>query len=530
MARGGYDLRVTSGLHADRRARGWPIALGVTLAAVGAAAVPMLPAGPDVYVHLLWTQQVMRCFSDGALPVWLPDLNAGFGSPGLRLYSPLGPVLAGALGLLLGGAGQGMRALAVLVAGMPLAALWRRRRWGGVAEWALVVASPMAIYSLFWRSAWSEFYALPLMWWLIDRCVAGEIRATKDGVALALLWLLHAPTAMMTVLVASFALAARREGRVAGPAALAGVLAAGLTAWHWLPLYSEMRLVGNREALVGGIYEASRNVLAAPAPADADANSWLAWCGVSLLGAALAGAWWRNQAPRLAIVSLCVVLASPLAASLWRMTTPLAYLQFPWRLLLPAAVAAAGAAATSHGGRAALSGALLLVPLALFQPQPVAPDPDIHRHASWVELGRSVQGAFEGSPWVVDAAQNRPASFAHLADNLGRFGYREVVLSGSGSVRVERWRVLDRELALDLPAATRVDLRLLDYPFWEVTLDGAKVANPSHGGVIGADVPAGTHALRARWAGNPASRVGWVVGALAVAVLAVVTRRRRRGR
>ncbi|MFZ5788141.1 MAG: hypothetical protein ACOY3Y_17015, partial [Acidobacteriota bacterium] len=282
---------MTSLPQAGGSARGWPLALALALAAVGAAAIPILPAGPDVYVHLLWTQQAMRCLGEGALPVWLPDLNAGFGSPGVRLYSPLGPFLAGVLGLLLGGAGQGMRALAVLAAGGPLVALWRRSRWRGAAEWALIVASPLAVYSLFWRSAWSEYYAIPLLWWLLDRAVAGEVRAARDGTALALLWLTHAPTAAMTVLVATVALAARRDRRTTVRAALAGTAAAGFTAWHWLPLLSEMRLVGNREALVGGIYEAARNVLAAPAPADASANTWLAWCGVALLGAAVAGSW-----------------------------------------------------------------------------------------------------------------------------------------------------------------------------------------------------------------------------------------------
>lgn len=47
--------------------------------------LPFLPAGPDIYVHILWPQQVARCLAQGQLPLWLPDLNAGFGSPGIRL-------------------------------------------------------------------------------------------------------------------------------------------------------------------------------------------------------------------------------------------------------------------------------------------------------------------------------------------------------------------------------------------------------------------------------------------------------------
>src|SRR5512136_2052358 len=68
------------------------------LLALLVARVPVLPANPDLYLHLVWSYQVMRCLAQGAAPVWLPDLNAGFGSPGVRLHNPLGPVVDGSLG------------------------------------------------------------------------------------------------------------------------------------------------------------------------------------------------------------------------------------------------------------------------------------------------------------------------------------------------------------------------------------------------------------------------------------------------
>ena len=52
----------------------------VMTVAVAAIITPRLPLGPDIYQHLVWDWQVMRCLAERQLPLWLPDLNAAFGS------------------------------------------------------------------------------------------------------------------------------------------------------------------------------------------------------------------------------------------------------------------------------------------------------------------------------------------------------------------------------------------------------------------------------------------------------------------
>ena len=318
--------------------------------AAAAAAVPFLPAGPDLYVHLLWTWQVMRCAAAGDLPVWLPDLNGGFGSPGIRLYSPLGPVLQGVLGLALGSAGAALRVAPVLAWGAFLLVA-RRVRGGraGTAEWALLALSPLALHSLLGRGAWSEYLAIPLLWWLLDAAVGGTFRPVRDGTVLACLWLLHAPTTLMAGALLAGAAVLRRDLRTARALALGGAFAAALTAWHWLPLLDEMRLI-DRTALTGGIFEITRNVLGSPSAFALDESIWLGWCAVSLLAALLAGRWWRADRVRAALVLACVALASPAALWLYRLPLPLDILQFPWRWLLPAAVLAAAPAARGLAG------------------------------------------------------------------------------------------------------------------------------------------------------------------------------------
>ena len=508
--------------------RWWLAALAAT-AAGAAAAIPYLPAGPDLYVHVLWTWQVMRCLAGGDLPVWLPDLNGGFGSPGIRLYSPLGPVLEGTLGLVLGSAGAALRVAPVL-AWAGFLAVARRIRGGhtGTTEWALLALSPLALHSLLGRGAWSEYLAVPLLWWLLDAALSGTLRPVRDGSVLACLWLLHAPTTLMTCILLASAVALRREPRQVGFLARAAGLAAALTAWHWLPLFDEMRLV-DRAALTGGIFETTRNVLASPAAFALDESIWLGWCAVALLAAAAIGRWWRTDRVRAVLVLACVALASPLATWVYRLPLPLDMLQFPSRWLLPAAVlAAAPASRALSTGAGKLAAMLLLAPLAAFAWPPLVVDPALGAGTEASEAGERVWRSFGGNPLLVDATQHRPASWNLLAANLQRFDGQRVLVEPAGTPwRVEEWTPLQRAVAVSLPGGGRIELRAIDYPFWSVEVDGRQAAGTGTG-VLGASLPAGRHLVTARWSGNPLAKTGQAIAIAALAGLALVEVRRRR--
>ena len=501
----------------------------IVLIALGAALVPYLPAGPDLYVHLLWSWQVMRCLAVGALPVWLPDLNAGFGSPGVRLYSPLGPVLEGALGLGLGNAGAALRVLPILVWGGFMLVVRRRRAAAGAGEWALLAAAPVVVHSLLGRGAWSEFLAVPLLWWLVDVAFEGDVAPVRDGFVLAALWLLHAPTTLMALLLMGTGCALVRSRRCALRAALAVLVGAGLTAWHWLPLASEMRLT-DRAALTGGIFEAARNVLGSPSAHAPEESLWLGWCAVTLLAGAAVGRWWRIDPARTAALVAAVALASPVATALYRPPSPLAILQFPWRWLLPAAVLAALPARRALGSAAGKVGAALaLVPLVVFPFGRFVRDPGLTAATSRQDAGVRVYSLLGGNPLLVDAAQNRPVSYRMLAANLRLFGDREILLDpGAGAASVVRWRPLERRVALDLNRPAVVSLRLLAYPTWRANLDGGAVPARDATGVIAVGVPAGRHELSVRWSGNPLAAVGQA--AAGATLLALAWSRHRRWR
>ncbi len=514
----------SKGTTTPRSARTATVAVVLLVTAIVAA--PWMSTGVDIYVHLIWTQQVMRTLSAGSLPLWLPGLNAGCGSPGIRLYSPGGPVLAGVLGLLAGDAAAGLR-LALGAAVLLLLVLLTQSRVERPAfGLALIALAPPVLADFATRGAWSELLALPAAWWLLDRGAAGpppdSRRWQAEAVALAALWLIHAPTALMVaVLLGLTALfdGARRLWQLAA----AGVTAGALVAWHALPLANEMALIGNRPALVAGIFRARANTLGSPMAHDPLLNAALSLAAISLLLVVLVEGWPRTDARRAALITLCVGLASPLSAPLWSEGSPLAWLQFPWRWLVPAVLLAIRPLAlrTPMGNpRSWVLGLLWLTPLLALPLPPLIHAPRLGSGDGWRVSGARLQAAIGANPLLVDATQNRPPWYHQLLLQLPGLRDRLAVANVDGTeLSIRRWRPLHRTISVHAPAPSTVTLRLLDYPWWSPTVDAAPARAIRRNGLLQVRVPAGRHTLDLRWTGNPLSRVGQALAAIALLIL-----------
>ncbi|MCG6962614.1 MAG: hypothetical protein LJE95_05025 [Acidobacteria bacterium] len=499
----------------------------LVLAVVTLAAwkVPLLTSGPDVYQHVIWAQQVMHDLGARSLPLWCPDLNAGCGSPGIRLYSPAGPLASGTLGLLVGDACAGVR-LALLAAFVALALLMRRRK---VEGWPLAVAlaatGPAVMADLFTRAAYSELIAVPLAWWLLDRAAAGApARSPWRPLALgaASLWLLHAPTTLMVVILL-FASCLLRRLRGIGWLTLGGVVALLVTAWHWLPLLDEMALVKSTAAIKGGIFAARANLLGSSSAHNLPLNAALSWTAVALLLIVLVEGWQRSDPVRAVLVVICVALASPAASFLWSDTSPLSWLQFPWRWLLPATLLVLRPLAlrTPFGNpRSWALGALWLAPLLTLPAPGLVRVPRLTATESWQQVGNALERAIGSNPLLVDIAQNRPPWFADLGEQLPALGDRLADAEPmSTTVRVDRWRPLQRELTVAGAMPSTVTVRLLDYPWWRIEVDGKPATARREHGLIRVTVPAGRHAIKIWWEGNPWSRVGMALALLGLGLL-----------
>ncbi len=484
--------------------------------------VPRLPEGTDVYPHVLWTWQVARCLADGQLPTWLPDLNAGFGSPGIRLYAPAGPLLAGALALVFGDVGRGIRA-ALLLAAVALAVVARRYRMGWAAP--LLLLAPVVVFEGFFRFPVSQLLAMPVLTLFLLRGARRRDATWEiDALLLAALWLLHTLSAAVAVPLGAVLAASRRGGL--GPYARSLVAAAALTMWHWLPLALDTRGSSFADALTTAELHPSRNFLGTPAAHALDHNLALGWAALGILGALLVAGVWRSLPALLAVG--CVGMASLLAAPLWAVLEMLAWFQFPWRWLLPATILAVVALGEAPVRRRNLATAVLLAPLLAPPPLALAGDPRLAPRSPWPEAGRRVLESFEGNPLLVDVIEHRPPWWTELGPTLARFADRQVLLipPAAGAVRVLEARAARRSFLVTAHQPCRVVPRLLYDGHFRASVDGVPATVERWGAAVSVLVPAGRHTVTVAWVFGWPALVGAAVAAVATLVLAAVALRR----
>jgi hypothetical protein len=510
-----------------------------------AVAIPFFPRGTDLYVHVLWPWQVMRCLHAVSLPVWLPDLNAAFGSPGIGLYSPLGPSVCGVLGLILGTGGRGVRAALALAALAVMVVAPGRTRWPRLAKAGVVLLSPAMLTEFFGRFPVSQLLGVPLAWLLIEHAAERNWRWERDGVLFALLWLVHAPTTMMVAMISGLAVFVVRadtpmssdgrnpagvRGQLLGAWQLGvtGLVAAGLSVWHWWPLLASAPNFPLRTALTGGEHHPLRNLIGVSGPHLPEINIAMGWAALGLLVAlGVSGAWKTNRG-RLAVVA--IVLASLPSAPLWRYVAPLAWLQFPWRWMLPATLLATTAILDEAPKRGwlllGISLAAVVLPLAGLPELRLVPDPALTVDTDPVVAGERVMESFSGNPLLVDVIEHRPLWWEDLGESMILLGPRQTVLVPKGGAsRVVGWRPLERKIEVESPQPTTLVLRLLADPHWMVTVNQRPAMPDRWGAAMAVRLPPGRSEVEVQWATDPRAIAGAIVAAILLTWIALHRKR-----
>jgi hypothetical protein len=545
------------------------------LLAVGTLVVRGNSCGHDFDFHLLSWMEVARAWRANLLyPHWVQDANFGAGEPRLIFYPPASWLLGGLLGTIGGwhAAPVLFVLLALLGAGYSMYLLAREWVPPDAACFAacLYIANPYAMFVAYERSALGELLAgawLPLV---VLFALRRRSSIAPLGLSVAALWLSNSPAAvigsyMLAVLALGMWIA---EGR-SWPALRAAVgmaLGLGLAAFYIVPAAFEQRWVQIDRAIMPGMRVEDSFLFAHTA--DAFHNQVLhtaSWIFVAELAVASIAAYvaWRKQAgcrARMvltALLPLILLLQLPLSDVLWRHTPHMKFLQFPWRWLLALSVVACVLAGMALGkirdealGRlpGGLGLGVLIVSMAigggLLFFQPCDDEDAVSAQVAAFRPGGGTQGTDEYTPGSADnasvqqhlplvrilrAAQDDTADSTQGDNPEWRAGN-----AGSIAAKVDARRPNGEQwlVRIDTPEQGYAVLRLMDYPSWQVTVDGKTALDRPvrEDGLMAVPVTEGNHAVEIRWTATRDVITGRIISTIALLALIVVAIKERRER
>ncbi|WP_448593366.1 6-pyruvoyl-tetrahydropterin synthase-related protein [Thermoflexus hugenholtzii] len=507
------------------------------------------PPSHDGVLHVYRVLEMHRMWRAGVFfPRWAPDLVDGLGYPLFHFLGPLFPWL-GALGMTLGlDLESSVKVVLALLTLLGSAGVYRLARRWGIGEGGAMAAglayafAPFRVRELYWQGDFPQYLGLCLLPWTLDTLhdylrAGGWVRWWKAGLTYALLLLSHNITAMLSTGVllgyGGLVLWAERPPRARGGKAL-GVLGLGigLAAFFVIPALSDRSLV-HLDRLLRGHFDFRRHFLGldrllslVPIQDQSLGNPQeVLTLGGHQVVLALPGLLALRRPGRsrtlalgagIAVIGMIALMTS-ISRPLWEHTPFLAYAEFPWRWLGPAALPMAlliglsveeirwarGLALAGISLAVILGAAPLLYPFGRFTVMRGATLADLQafdRQAGLIGLTsvgellpRWVTREIRGSPLEEDYREGREP-----------VRLREEDLPPGSRVEIRSLHPLDQRFRVDLPREATVSFWVFAFPGWNVQVDGQPVAIwPEEGtGRLQTHLPAGSHEVRLHFAGR----------------------------
>ncbi len=491
-------------------------------------------------------------------PRWAEWANWGFGEPRFIFYPPASWMLGAALGTLLpwAMAPGAFVWLALIAAGM---SMWRLVREGLPARHATVAAvlfavNPYHLVIVYYRSDFAELLAgacLPLVIWAALQVVRGDRhRVPLLAAAFAAVWLSNAPAAVITtytlVLILAVSSAVRQTlwPLVPGGVAMSGGF--GLAAFYILPAAWERRWVQIAQAVADNL-EPARNFLFTRAndPDFVTFNWRVSWVAVALmlvtiLALALVASK-RAAFPELfrtlaALAVVSSVLMFPISHVVWRVLPEIRYVQFPWRWLEVLAVAFAFFVAAAlyqfkYRGLSWLFGVAVFLAIALAGAGMIRSawwdTGDLGAMLAAIHSGAGYRGTDEydpvgcdryelpGDPDDTERTEGVSASPAQRVEQLDSDS-GDVVPASDAGIRIGKWSPGHRELLAEVHSPVILALKLLNYPAWELSVDGRRTApGAAHDtGQMLVSLAPGRHAISIRFRRTRDRKAGGAISIL----------------
>ncbi len=505
-----------------------------------------LVCSDDISLHLLRAVQLEALLHQGVLySRWAPQMALGYGYPFYNFYAPLSYYIVAGFSL----AGLGiLRALFVTFALAPIGAalgMYLLASDSFAPRSALIAAvayayAPYLAYDAYFRGNLAETFAWvipPFALWAVGRLAHYGTRRYLALVALSyaaillthnVFALIFSPLLIAYGLTMAFAQPASARLRRLVASVVACLLGLGLAAFFWLPALIERAYVHSDRLLVPPVSVYWNNfinlceLLAPPQAIHPDLLNPSPMRGLglvpTLLGLpALVGIWrFRDHYRRIQTIFFVFALAlyawmtTSSSRFVWDHLPLIEYVQFPWRLLGPAALCLAvlvGAAADLlpadwRGSLAAACAVLLLILGALFWLDP--------RYCPWGASFSTADTivAFEHHTHIIGTTTKGE----YLPRQVELMPEREATTPldpssvPTGTVVIERRDVpIGAELSITATRPFTATYNGFYYPGWQITIDGRSVpiaAEPLYGRIT-FGVPAGGHHISIRFQETP---------------------------
>lgn len=554
----------------------WTVALpilGASLLVIAPLLIRGNSCGHDFNFHLLSWMEVARAWRSGLVyPHWVEDANYGAGEPRLVFYPPASWILGAGLGSAFSWAAAPILfvLLALLGGGASMYLLAREWVGGESALFAacLYVANPYALFVVYERSAFGELLAGAVLPLVVLFALRRAPSTALLGAAVAAVWLSDAPAGVMaSYMLAVIALVMVLVERRAWPAwRAAGGMALGLAlaAFYIVPAAGERTWVEITRVISPGMRVEDSFLFAHTSDSLHDQVLRTAsWIFVAEIAVAAGAAWLAarrataSQA-RIALTSLLpliLFLQFPASEAVWRRAPQLKFLQFPWRWLLVIGVAAcvliaialdapktAADSSRFSWRRRAVVGLAVLVLVgggerAFFQP---CDDEDaVAARAAVFRAGPTaagVEGTDEYTPRGADnSAIQQDLPFVRVVkgsqdDEVQNDGGSQTenpewgadsAVSTPADVSVKERNTEHWILRIQSAAGGYAVLRLMDFPAWQVRLNGKAVASRPQrdDGLMTIPLIAGANVIEVRWKTTRGAIAGFVITAAAVLML-----------
>jgi hypothetical protein len=485
--------------------------LWMPLAVIGAAAfvveIPFFffgnPSGHDFEFHLYSWLEVLSQWKQGILfPRWAAMAHFGYGEPRFIFYPPASWILGSLLSVILPWTVSSAVYiwLVLTLAGISMFVL--ARRWFDQRDAIFIAAfyavNPYHLVIVYWRSAFAELLAsclVPLL--LLCVLKLAELKPSESGrraiiplaCVLAAAWLTNAPAAIMihysVALLVVILAWQQRSFRILWCGAAAVALGGCLASFYLFPAIYEQKWITIAEAVSQGSRPQDNFLFIHTTDTDHDNfNRIVSWVAILEIVLTLAlvsfGRVWRKANPTLwkmlaAWGAVCTVLMFPITVPLWHFLPKIAFLQFPWRLLLCLSMVFCifVAAVMQHWWmRAAifLAGILVIVAAWHFiQPPWWDNAGDLREMQDNMATHAGYEGTDEYTPIDADPSAINKETINKDADNIAVNG------SAHAEIHISEWNAESESFTAEMSAPGQLALHLFRYPAWKVEVNGHTV-------------------------------------------------------